>query len=152
MVHDCWLVLSELFLQALSTSRGPDGGLRVAPDHGSLTGGDRAYGSCAGRPGTASWYGAACSGYRSRWASGCGPDQAAAASRGSTDVSSMGRGLQQLRQQGPAQWIAGQQGGAHGGGGSTAACMLRTRSSSTCRPCSTDAASASRLCNSCLAS
>ena len=46
MVHDCWywLVLTELFLQALVTSRGPDGGLRVAPDHGSLTRGDRAYG------------------------------------------------------------------------------------------------------------
>ena len=37
MVHDCWLVRSELFLQTLLTSRGPDGGLRVAPDHGSLS-------------------------------------------------------------------------------------------------------------------
>ena len=49
MVHNHWLVRSELFLQALLTSRGPDGGLRVTPDHGSLTGGDRAYpeGGCA---------------------------------------------------------------------------------------------------------
>ncbi len=31
MVHDCWLVLTELLLQALLTSRGPDGGLRVTP-------------------------------------------------------------------------------------------------------------------------
>ena len=62
MVQGCWLVLRELFLQALLTSRGPDGGLRVAPSHGSLTRGDRAYGSGAGRPGTASWNGAACSG------------------------------------------------------------------------------------------
>ena len=43
MVHVCWLVLSELLLQALLTSRDPDGGLRVAPTHGSLTRGDRAY-------------------------------------------------------------------------------------------------------------
>ena len=41
------------------------------------------------------------------------------ASRGPTDVSSVGRRLQQLREQGPAQWLAQQQGGAHGGGGST---------------------------------
>ena len=80
MVHDCWLVRSELSLQTLLTSRGPDGGLRVAPDHGSLTGGVRSYGSGAGRPGTVSWIGAACSGYRSRRASGCGADQAAATS------------------------------------------------------------------------
>ena len=37
MVHSCWLVLTELLLQALWTSRGPDGGLRVAPSHGSET-------------------------------------------------------------------------------------------------------------------
>ena len=37
MVHDCWLVLTELLLHALLTSRGPDGGLRVAPSHGSLS-------------------------------------------------------------------------------------------------------------------
>ena len=43
MAHVCWLVLSELLLQALLTSRDPDGGLRVAPTHGSLTRGDRAY-------------------------------------------------------------------------------------------------------------
>ena len=43
MVHDCWLVRSELFLRALLINRGPDGGLRVAPDHGSLTGGVRSY-------------------------------------------------------------------------------------------------------------
>ena len=43
MVHDCWLVLSVLFLQTVLTSRGPDGGLRVAPSHGSLRGGSRAY-------------------------------------------------------------------------------------------------------------
>ena len=60
-----------------------------------------------------------CSHNSARWASGSGADQAATASRGPTDVSSLGRRLQQLRQHGPAQWIAGQQGGAHGGGGST---------------------------------
>ena len=119
MVQGCWLVLRELFLQSLLTSRGPDGGLRVAPSPGSLRRGDRAYGSGAGRPGTASWNGAACSGYRSRWASGCGADQAAAAPWGPTNVSSLGRRLQQLREQGPTQWPAQQQGGAHGGGGST---------------------------------
>ena len=90
MVQGCWLVLTQLLLQALWTSRGPDGGLRVAPSHGSLTRGDRAYGSGAGRPGTASWNGAACSGYRSRWASGIGADQAAAAPWRPTDVSSLG--------------------------------------------------------------
>ena len=119
MVQGCWLVLTQLLLQSLWTSRGPDGGLRVAPGHGSLTGGVRSYGSGAGRPGTASWDGAACSRYRSRWASGCGADQAATAPRRPTDVSPLGCRLQQLRQQGPAQWAAGQQGGAHGGGGST---------------------------------
>ena len=36
-------MLTELLLQALLTSRGPDGGLRVTPSHGSLTRGDRAY-------------------------------------------------------------------------------------------------------------
>ena len=119
MVQGCWLVLRELFLQSLLTSRGPDGGLRVAPSHGSLRRGDRAYGSGAGRPGTARCNGAACSGYRSRWAS-CGrTDEAAAAPRRPIDVSSVGRRLQQLREQGPTQWPAQQQGGAHGGGGST---------------------------------
>ena len=43
MVQDCWLVRSRLLLQTLLTNRGPDGGLRVAPDHGSLSGGGRAY-------------------------------------------------------------------------------------------------------------
>ena len=42
MVQGCWLVLTELLLQALWTSRGPDGGLRVAPSHGSLRRGARA--------------------------------------------------------------------------------------------------------------
>ena len=43
MVQGCWLVLTQLLLQALWTSRGPDGGLRVAPSHGSLSGGGRSY-------------------------------------------------------------------------------------------------------------
>ena len=112
MAQGCWSVLSALLLQTVLTGRGPDGGLRVAPGHGSLSGGNRAYGSGAGRPGTAKWNRATCSGYRSRRASGCGTDQAAAASRRSTDVSALGRRLQQLREQGPAQWLAQQQGGA----------------------------------------
>ena len=43
MAHSCWLVLSVLSLQTVLTSRGPDGGLQVAPSHGSLKGGNRAY-------------------------------------------------------------------------------------------------------------
>ena len=43
MAQGCWSVLSALLLQTVLTGRGPDGGLRVAPGHGSLSRGNRAY-------------------------------------------------------------------------------------------------------------